>query len=78
MSGQETVDGTVKTKESQLQIVELSNSLSRERWGNKIEFLFACIGFAVGYGNFWRFPYLCFKNGGGKKVKILTLKFMIK
>ena len=39
---------------------------SRERWSRKIEFLFACIGFCVGYGNIWRFPYMCFKNGGGK------------
>ena len=38
----------------------------RDRWSRKIEFLLACIGFAVGYGNFWRFPYMCFKNGGGK------------
>ena len=37
----------------------------RDRWSRKIEFLLACIGFAVGYGNFWRFPYMCFKNGGG-------------
>ena len=44
------------------------NGDGRERWSRKIEFLLACIGFAVGYGNFWRFPYMCFKNGGGKHI----------
>lgn len=41
----------------------------REQWSNKVEFLLAVAGNIIGVGNVWRFPYLCFKNGGGKKER---------
>ncbi|KAK4288951.1 hypothetical protein Pmani_038053 [Petrolisthes manimaculis] len=38
---------------------------SRGYWHSRWEYLLSLASFCIGVGNVWRFPYLCYKNGGG-------------
>ena len=77
------MDVAVMTEEGQVKIPQSGNrrSLPRESWTNNVEFLLATIGSVVGLGNIWRFPYLCYQNGGGRtsssKIIFIIVSWLI-
>ena len=56
----------------------MGHTVSREQWSSRRGFLLAAIGFSVGLGNIWRFPYVAGENGGSAFVIIyLVCAFII-
>ncbi len=50
---------------------------TREHWGNRLGFILAAAGSAVGLGNIWKFPYITGENGGAAFVIIYLICILI-
>ncbi|KAM4530292.1 sodium-dependent neutral amino acid transporter B(0)AT2 [Odontesthes bonariensis] len=54
-----------------------ANDADRPAWDSKLQYVLAQVGFSVGLGNVWRFPYLCHQNGGGAFMLLYVFLLLI-
>ncbi|CAL9691302.1 unnamed protein product [Knipowitschia caucasica] len=58
------LDERIQTYE-ELGRMDKEQAEDRPKWDNKAQYILTCVGFCIGIGNVWRFPYLCQSHGGG-------------
>ncbi|XP_048254887.1 sodium- and chloride-dependent glycine transporter 1-like [Haliotis rufescens] len=58
------VDCTMSASDLKTMEVEETRT-SRPQWGSRVQYVLTLVGYSVGLGNIWRFPYICNRNGGG-------------
>ncbi|KAM3596180.1 uncharacterized protein V6R79_009944 [Siganus canaliculatus] len=62
--GREGLDQRILSYDD-LERMEKEEAGDRPKWDNKVQYILTCVGFCIGIGNVWRFPYLCQSHGGG-------------
>jgi len=60
-----------------LQGAKEEEATKRVQWGSSFEFLMVLMGYAIGIGNVWRFPYVAAKYGGGTFVFVYLVMLVL-
>ncbi|GFN86748.1 transporter [Plakobranchus ocellatus] len=59
------------------EVQEPEDGAERGNWSGRFDFIMCLLGFSVGLGNVWRFPYLAYSNGGGAFLFPFILMFIV-
>ncbi|XP_033749070.1 sodium- and chloride-dependent glycine transporter 2-like [Pecten maximus] len=57
--------------------MENTNSASSVKWTSRLEFVVALLGYSIGMPEFWRVPYLTYRNGGGSFIIAYILLMLV-
>ncbi|OWF55776.1 Sodium-dependent dopamine transporter [Mizuhopecten yessoensis] len=47
------------------------------KWTSRVEFIVALLGYSIGMPEFWRVPYLTYRNGGGPFIIAYILLMLV-